>query len=79
MALGLYCPYGYALKLMLWGLLWTHLELILDGYFKCVGCTCGLWAWMDRELKIMGLGLYEFHHLLTDSKSISFLPKNSVL
>ena len=44
MALGLYCPYGWALKLMSWGLLWTHLELIFDGYFKCVGYTCGLWA-----------------------------------
>ena len=57
MALGLYCPYGWALKLMSWGLLCTHLELILDGYFKCVGCTCGLWAWMARELIIMGFGL----------------------
>ena len=53
-ALGLYCLYGWALKLMSWGLLWTHLELILDGYFKCVGCTCGLWAWMARDLIIMG-------------------------
>ena len=57
MAFELSCPYGWALKLMSWGLLWTHLELILDGYFKCVGCTCGLWAWMARDLIIMGFRL----------------------
>ena len=57
LALGLCCPYGWAFKLMSWSLLRTHLELILDGYVKCVGCTCGLWAWMARELIIMGFRL----------------------
>ena len=56
MALGLYCPYGWALNLVSWGSL-THLKLILDGYFKCVSCTCGLWACMARELIITGFRL----------------------
>ena len=32
------------------GLLWTHLEWILDVYFKCVGCTFSMWAWIGSRL-----------------------------